>query len=110
MLFLVVITVLNQMMTRKPEAEATTATLQGDAFAETDPPAGRDDPGARHARGGHRPLAAAAQPRRCAPQLASGDRVSQFSTISKTFRFFLQSAMLGLGAYWCCGARCRPAR
>ena len=32
-------------------------------------------------------------------QLASGDRVSQFSTLTKTFRFFLQSAMLGLGAY-----------
>ena len=32
-------------------------------------------------------------------QLASSDRVSQFSTITKTFRYFLQSAMLGLGAY-----------
>jgi ATP-binding cassette subfamily C protein len=32
-------------------------------------------------------------------QLASSDRVSQFSTTSKTFRFFLQSALLGLGAY-----------
>ena len=32
-------------------------------------------------------------------QLASGDRVSQFATMTKTFRFFLQSAMLGLGAY-----------
>jgi ATP-binding cassette subfamily C protein len=32
-------------------------------------------------------------------QLASSDRVSQFATMTKTFRFFLQSAMLGLGAY-----------
>ena len=32
-------------------------------------------------------------------QLSSSDRVSQFSTMTKTFRFFLQSAILGLGAY-----------
>jgi ATP-binding cassette subfamily C protein len=32
-------------------------------------------------------------------QIASSDRVSQFATTSKTFRYFLQSAMLGLGAY-----------
>ena len=31
--------------------------------------------------------------------LASADVVNQFSTMSKTLRFFLQSAMLGLGAY-----------
>ena len=37
--------------------------------------------------------------RALAAQLASSDRVSQFATTSKTFRFFLQSAVLGLGAY-----------
>ena len=31
--------------------------------------------------------------------LASADVVNQFSSLSKTLRFFLQSAMLGLGAY-----------
>ena len=35
MLILIVVTVLNQLLTRKPEAEATMATLQGDSFAET---------------------------------------------------------------------------
>jgi ATP-binding cassette, subfamily C, type I secretion system permease/ATPase len=32
-------------------------------------------------------------------QLASTDRVSRFAQLSKTFRYFLQSAVLGLGAY-----------
>ena len=34
-LVLVLATVLNQMLTRRPEAEATAATMQGDNFAET---------------------------------------------------------------------------
>jgi ATP-binding cassette subfamily C protein len=41
----------------------------------------------------------AARERAVGAQLASSDTVSRFSTFSKTFRFFLQSAVLGLGAY-----------
>jgi ATP-binding cassette, subfamily C, bacterial len=37
--------------------------------------------------------------RALAAQLGSSDRVGIFSTTTKTFRFFLQSAVLGLGAY-----------
>ncbi len=98
MLVLVVVTILNQMMTRKPEAEATIATLQGDNFAETIRQQGeliqalgmRDAVLARWRKLRERAIRA---------QLTSSDRVGQFSTISKTFRFFLQSAMLGLGAF-----------
>ncbi|MBA3325903.1 MAG: type I secretion system permease/ATPase [Rhodobacteraceae bacterium] len=98
MLLLIVVTLLNQLLTKRPEAEATTATLQGDSFAEIVRQQGemiqalgmRDAVLARWRRLRERAVRA---------QLASSDRVGQFSTISKTFRFFLQSAMLGLGAY-----------
>ncbi len=98
MLLLIVITVLNQIMTRRPEADATLATMQGDGFAETARQQGemiqalgmRDSVMSRW-RG--------LRDRAVTAQLASSDRVGQFSTISKTLRFFLQSAMLGLGAY-----------
>ena len=98
MLILIVVTVLNQMLTRKPEADATMATLQGDSFAETVRQQGemiqalgmRDAVQARWR---------ALREKAMSAQIASSDRVGQFSTISKTFRFFLQSAMLGLGAY-----------
>lgn len=97
-LILVGVTMLNQMLTRRPEMEATAASLQGDAFAETIRQQGemiqalgmRGAVLARWQKMRNRALAA---------QLTSGDKVSQFSTISKTFRFFLQSAVLGLGAY-----------
>ncbi len=98
MLLLIVVTVLNQMMTRKPEAEATTATLQGDGFAETV----RQQGEMIQALGMRNSVMArwrGLRDRAVSAQLASSDRVGQFSTISKTLRFFLQSAMLGLGAY-----------
>jgi ATP-binding cassette subfamily C protein len=98
MIVLVFATILNQMLTRKPEQEATAATMHGDSFAETIRQQGemiqalgmREAVLARWQRLRTRALEA---------QLASGDRVGQFSTLTKTFRFFLQSAMLGLGAY-----------
>ncbi len=97
-LLLVGATVLNQLLARRPEVEATAATLQGDGFAETIRQQGEmiQALGMRNAvlerwqRMRRRALDA---------QLASSDRVSQFATLTKTFRYFLQSAMLGLGAY-----------
>jgi ATP-binding cassette subfamily C protein len=97
-LILVIVTVLNQMLTRKPEAEATMATLQGDNFAETIRQQGEmiQALGMRDAvLGRWRKM----RERAIRAQLDSSDRTGQFATISKTFRFFLQSAMLGLGAY-----------
>lgn len=97
-LFLVLITFLTQRFTRKPEQDATVAMAQGDAFAETIRQQGemvqalgmRDSVLARWKRMRDTALDA---------QLNSSDLVGQFSTITKTFRYFLQSAMLGLGAY-----------
>jgi ATP-binding cassette subfamily C protein len=98
MLLLVIATLLNQFLTRKPEQTATAATMQGDAFAETI----RQQGEMIQALGMREAVLArwqAMRTRAIEAQLASGDRVSQFSTMTKTFRFFLQSAMLGLGAY-----------
>jgi ATP-binding cassette, subfamily C, bacterial len=98
MVLLIIVTILNQMLTRKPESEATLATLQGDSFAETARQQGEmiqalGMRGAVHSRW------SILRERAVRAQLASSDRVGQFSTISKTFRFFLQSAMLGMGAF-----------
>ena len=98
MIFLVGVTVLNQLLTRKHEQDATGATLQGDAFAETI----RQQGEMIQALGMREAVLARWQKlrtRALEAQLASGDRVGQFSTLTKTFRFFLQSGMLGLGAY-----------
>ncbi|MBP7241590.1 MAG: type I secretion system permease/ATPase [Amaricoccus sp.] len=98
MAILIVITLLNQHFTRKHEAEAVQATMHGDGFAETI----RQQGELIHALGMRDAvLSRWSKLRRRATraQLSSSDRVGQFSTISKTFRFFLQSAMLGLGAY-----------
>jgi ATP-binding cassette subfamily C protein len=95
---LVVITLLNQWLTRKPEAESNAATMEGDAFAETIRQQG-DMIQALGMRGAVQTRWQILRNRALAAQLTSTDRVSQFSTLSKTFRFFLQSAVLGLGAY-----------
>ena len=95
---LVVITLMNQWLTRKPEAEANAAMMDGDGFAETI----RQQGDMIQALGMRRAVQERWQTlrnRALAAQLTSTDRVSQFSTLSKTFRFFLQSAVLGLGAY-----------
>ncbi len=98
MVILVALTLLNQSMTRKPEAESNLATLQGDAFAETVRQQG-ELVQALGMRGAALDRWSRLRERAMRAQLASSDLVGQFSTISKTFRFFLQSAMLGLGAY-----------
>jgi ATP-binding cassette subfamily C protein len=97
-LVLVGVTMLNQMLARKPELEATQAALQGDAYAETIRQQGEMIQ-ALGMRGAVLERWQKLRGRALASQLSSSDRVSQFSTISKTFRFFLQSAVLGLGAY-----------
>ncbi|HET9069661.1 MAG TPA: type I secretion system permease/ATPase [Amaricoccus sp.] len=98
MLLLVLATVLNQIMTKRHETEATIATLTGDNFAETV----RQQSEMVQALGMQGAVMSRWQKLRAAAldaQLASGDRVGQFATLTKSFRFFLQSAMLGLGAY-----------
>jgi ATP-binding cassette subfamily C protein len=98
MLILIAATVLNQIFTKRHETEATLATMQGDNFAETvrqqsEMIQALGMQGAVHDRW-QRMRGAAID-----AQLISGDRTGTFSIATKTFRFFLQSAMLGLGAY-----------
>lgn len=95
---LVAITIFNQILTRKPEAEALQAALQSDAFAETIRQQG-DMVQALGMRGAVLERWRKLRDRSLAAQLTAGDRMTSFSTMSKTFRFFLQSAVLGLGAY-----------
>lgn len=97
-LILVIVTILNQILTRNPERDATLSTMQGDAFAETIRQQGEMIQ-ALGMRGAVLRRWQKLRKQALTAQLSSGDRVSQFSTISKTFRFFLQSAVLGLGAY-----------
>jgi ATP-binding cassette subfamily C protein len=97
-LILVGLAILNQRMTRRPEAEAVTAALQGDAFAETIRQQGEMIQ-ALGMRGAALARWQGLRGRALDAQLASSDRVSRFAQASKTFRYFLQSAVLGLGAY-----------
>jgi ATP-binding cassette, subfamily C, bacterial len=85
-------------ITRRPEAEGHVAAASGDGYAE----ALRQQAETVRALGMTRPALARWQrlrSRALAAQLHSSDRVGSFATASKSFRFFLQSAMLGLGAY-----------
>lgn len=97
-LVLIFITVLNQMMTRRPEAEANMASMQSDAFAETIRQQG-DMVQALGMRGAVLTRWRGLRNHSLAATLRAGDRMTSFATISKTFRYFLQSAVLGLGAY-----------
>ena len=97
-LLLVAISLANQMMTRRSTAEATATAMVSDGFAETVRQQAEVVQGL-----GMRPAVIARwqqnRRRALAANLASADVVNQFTTLSKTLRFFLQSAMLGLGAW-----------
>ncbi|MEM7613988.1 MAG: type I secretion system permease/ATPase, partial [Pseudomonadota bacterium] len=96
--FLIFVTLMNQVLTSKPVKEAHAAAAFSDAFAE----------GAREqselVQGlGMRPAVLdrwkQTRDRALASSVSSSDLTGTFTTITKTFRFFLQSAMLALGAY-----------
>lgn len=97
-LILVAITLFNQLTTRRHELDASAATAQGEAFAETIRQQG-EMVRALGMSGSVMGRWQVLRERALRAQIASSDRVSQFSTMSKTFRFFLQSAVLGLAAY-----------
>ncbi len=97
-LILVVVALLNQILTRRPEAEAAAATVLSDSFAETVRQQG-DMIQALGMRGAMLGRWQAMRGGALRAQLASSDRLGQFSNGTKVFRFFLQSAILGLGAY-----------
>ncbi|KPN64941.1 ATP-binding cassette, subfamily C [Aliiroseovarius crassostreae] len=97
-LVLVVIAILNQIRTLPPVAQAQAASSQAEhmlaqlqAEAEMIRALGMQDAAFdRWYQVRHRALV---------ENLTSADQLGRFSALSKTFRLFLQSAMLGLGAY-----------
>lgn len=95
---LIFVTFLNQLLTSKPQIDAQIATNRSEAFAENVREEGEivQGLGMRNAV-----LSRWQQTRDAAleAQIDASDRTGVFATVSKTFRFFLQSAMLALGAY-----------
>jgi ATP-binding cassette subfamily C protein len=97
-LLLVAVSLANQMMTRRSTVEATATAMVSDGFAETV----RQQAEVVQGLGMRRAVLSRWQKNRdraLHANLASADVVNQFTTVSKTLRFFLQSAMLGLGAW-----------
>ncbi|PIV74451.1 MAG: type I secretion system permease/ATPase, partial [Rhodobacteraceae bacterium CG17_big_fil_post_rev_8_21_14_2_50_65_11] len=95
---LVLITVLNQIRSSGPLAKANTATLKADRMA------GRLQSESELVRSLGMQGRALARWRVLRGEalgqgIAASDQVGGFSTLTKTLRLFLQSAILGLGAY-----------
>ena len=95
---LIIVTLINQMVTRQPLSEANRASVASEAMsmqihgeAEMVQAMGMRD--AAFAR--WRQL----RDKALREQIRSADLGGSFSSATKTFRLFLQSAMLGLGAY-----------
>ena len=96
--FLVLITILNQIMTRKPVLESTTAAQFADRMAdqlrsESELVQSLGMRGAVFQRWEQ------AREKALAANIHASDSGGGFAVLTKTFRMFLQSAMLGLGAY-----------
>jgi len=95
---LVVLTVLNQLLSREPQIEASRNGVQSETLSEQL----RTESEMLQAMGMRDAAFRRWQTAREATltaQLHSSDVTGTFSSITKTFRLFLQSAMLGLGAY-----------
>lgn len=95
---LICVTILNQVLTSKPQKESQAASSQSEAFAENVREQGEivQGLGMRNAVLGRWK---ANRDRALSSQIGASDATGVFTTLSKTFRFFLQSAMLALGAY-----------
>jgi ATP-binding cassette, subfamily C, bacterial len=97
-LFLIAITVLNQWMTKEPLQRANAATLRGEMMSD----AIKQEAEAVQALGMTNAAFDRWQTARKAALMqgiAASDVGGAFGAISKTFRQFLQSLMLGAGAY-----------
>jgi len=96
--FLIIITILNQRMTKEPLRRANAATLRGEMMSD----AIKQEAEAVQALGMTNAAFDRWQVARkmaLVQSIGASDVGGVFGTISKTFRQFLQSAMLGLGAY-----------
>lgn len=96
--FLIVITILNQWLTRAPVLEANRSALIANHMAEqlrteSELVQSLGMQGAVFDRWN------IAREKALTASMASSDGTGKFTILTKTFRMFLQSAMLGLGAY-----------
>lgn len=95
---LIVITLLNQWLTKKRQAESAFASAQASSFASDI----RNDAEAVVGMGMQTAVSSRWQTFRdeaLTKGVAASDRTGLFATLTKTFRLFLQSAMLGIGAW-----------
>ncbi len=98
MVVLIITTTLNQILTRRVVAEANQASSQANAFSED---IRNHSELVRGLGMANAALAKWQVVRNTAlkKQISSSDRTGGFTAFTKSFRFFLQSAMLALGAY-----------
>ncbi|MBS0124639.1 type I secretion system permease/ATPase [Thetidibacter halocola] len=95
---LIVVTLVNQAVTRNPTLKSNIAVMQAERTSDQI----RNEAEMVHAlgmRGAAFRRWFAARREALAGQIGSSDLTGTFTTITKTFRLLLQSAMLGLGAY-----------
>ncbi len=97
--FLVTVTILNQKMTAKPQARVNGLTMQAERVSdmiklEAEPVQALGMTGAAFDRWQQTRAAALKE------SIEAGDLAGKFASVSKTFRLFLQSAILGLGAWY----------
>ena len=95
---LILVTLLNQVMTRGPVAKSTMATVRSDALSEQIRNEAEmvQSMGMRGAAFDRWQMAREVA---LTEQISAADLGGTFSSVTKTFRMVLQSAMLGLGAY-----------
>ncbi|WP_137702671.1 type I secretion system permease/ATPase [Marimonas lutisalis] len=95
---LIVVTIINQKVSRRPLGQATQATMQAEVMAEQL----RTEAEMVQSMGMRQAAFDRWQQSRqqaLSYQVSSADLGGSFSSATKTFRLFLQSAMLGVGAY-----------
>ncbi len=95
---LIIVTLINQMVTRRPLAKAGSASVDAEAISTQI----RSEAEMVQAMGMRKAAFdrwQVARERALEEQINSADLSGTFTTSTKTFRLFLQSAMLGLGAY-----------
>ncbi len=97
-LILISFTFLNQILTKKPVNEANQAAAKAQNFADSVREEGEVIQGLGM-RGAVLARWRTSRDEALSKNISSSDRTGGFQTGSKTFRFFLQSAMLGVGAY-----------
>lgn len=96
--FLILVTVLNQWMTNRPVTKANEASARAEMMSQQ-LAGGAETVEALGMRGAAFNRWSKVRADSLSETLTSSDRTGGFSTLTKTFRLFLQSAMLGLGAY-----------